>query len=209
MSRKLLPLDVQAEALYWLTKRTATIDEVSQLCGASKTALRNWQRAVIHGECFSDGGIGPDRAAQLQEAYNECLVRHGRKREELPEPLLRDRETYRGSTDTQEPTSPQATLWQQALRDGNTHLVDELQEIAENIQGKDLTALEQGEVIARCKVIYETLHPQAALWHEASAPEPSSLREVLSLRRIDALATRVGSVERRLDALEATTHAGD
>lgn len=150
MSRKLLPLDVQAEALYWLTKRTATINEVSQLCGASKTALRNWQRAVIHGECFSDGGIGPDRAAQLQEAYNECLVRHGLKREELPEPLLRDRETYRGSTDTQEPTSPQATLWQ-----------------------------------------------------EGSAPEPSSLRAVLALRRIDALATRVGSVERRLDALEA------
>jgi hypothetical protein len=115
MSRKLLPLDVQAEALYWLTKRTATIDEVSQLCGASKTALRNWQRAVIHGECFSDGGIGPDRAAQLQEAYNECLVRHGRKREELPEPLLRDRETYRGSTGTQEPTSPQATLRINAL----------------------------------------------------------------------------------------------
>jgi len=151
MSRKLLPLDVQAEALYWLTKRTATIDEVSQLCGASKTALRNWQRAVIHGECFSDGGIGPDRAAQLQEAYNECLVRHGRKREELPEPLLRDRETYRGSTGTQEPTSPQATLWQ-----------------------------------------------------ESSAPEPSSLREVLSLRRINALTARVDSVERRLAALEAT-----
>lgn len=151
MSRKLLPLGVQAEALYWLTKRTATIDEVSQLCGASKTALRNWQRAVIHGECFSDGGIRPDRAAQLQEAYNECLVRHGRKREELPKPLLLDRETYRGSTGTQEPTSPQATLWQ-----------------------------------------------------ESSAPEPGSLRDVLLLRRIDALTTRVGSVERRLAALEAT-----
>jgi len=151
MSRKLLPLDVQAEALYWLTKRTATIDEVSQLCGASKTALRNWQRAVIHGECFSDGGIGPDRAAQLQEAYNECLVRHGRKREELPEPLLRDRETYRGSTGTQEPTSPQATLWQ-----------------------------------------------------ESSAPEPTGLREVLSLRKINAMSGKVENLDQRVALLETT-----
>lgn len=51
-------------------------------------------------------------------------------------------------------------LWEQALRDGNTHLVDELQEIDENLQREDLTALEQGEVIARRKVIYETLHPE-------------------------------------------------
>ena len=51
-------------------------------------------------------------------------------------------------------------LWEQALRDGNTHLVDELQEIDENLQREELTALEQGEVIARRKVIYETLHPE-------------------------------------------------
>lgn len=51
-------------------------------------------------------------------------------------------------------------LWEQALRDGNTHLVDELQEIDENLQREALTALEQGEMIARRKTIYETLHPE-------------------------------------------------
>jgi hypothetical protein len=151
MSRKLLPLGVQAEALYWLTKRTATIDEVSQLCGASKTALRNWQRAVIHGECFSDGGIGPDRAAQLQEAYNECLVRHGNQPDELPEPRLYDRRT--------------------------------------------------GQVI-------ETEHDHTASHvtppAEDPAPETTGLREVLSLRKINAMSGRVEDLDQRVALLETT-----
>lgn len=51
-------------------------------------------------------------------------------------------------------------LWRKALCDGHANLIDELQEIDENLQREDLTALEQGEVIARRKVIYETLHPE-------------------------------------------------
>jgi len=51
-------------------------------------------------------------------------------------------------------------LWRKALCDGHANLIDELQEIDENLQREELTALEQGEVIARRKVIYETLHPE-------------------------------------------------
>jgi len=61
-------------------------------------------------------------------------------------------------------------LWEQALRDGNTHLVDELQEIDENLQREELTALAQGEAIARRKVIYETLHPETVSVRERGGP---------------------------------------
>ena len=54
--------------------------------------------------------------------------------------------------------------------DDVAELVAELQEIDENLQRADLTALEQGEAIARRKAVYEELHPEARSVRERGGP---------------------------------------
>jgi transposase-like protein len=145
MSRKRLQVEDKAEALYWLICQNASIDAVMQLYGIGRSTLRNWRTAVLEGSCFSDGGIGPDGAETLQDAFNACLVRHGHEPMVLPRPLLMDRIT-----------APQST------------------------------------------------QPRDATEADTSAPETSSLREVLSLRKINAMSGRVEDLDKRVALLETT-----
>lgn len=151
MSRKHLQVEDKAEALYWLVCKNASIDAVMQLYGIGRSTLRNWRTAVLEGSCFSDGGMRVESARKLQEAYNECLVRHGNQPDELPEPRLYDRRT--------------------------------------------------GQVI-------ETEHDHTASHvtppAEDPAPETTGLREVLSLRKINAMSGRVEDLDQRVALLETT-----
>ncbi len=152
MSRKHLQVEDKAEALYWLICQNASIDAVMQLYGIGRSTLRNWRTAVLEGSCFSDGGVGPDGAETLQNAFNACLVRHGHEPMVLPRPLLMDRQTYRA----QEVTAPQST------------------------------------------------QPRDAAEADTSTSETTGLREVLSLRKINAMSGKVEDLDQRVALLETT-----